>query len=142
MNKFESPSGFYKFIATKITNAANSITTHVKVASSASYLVTNSKVYNMYVESLIRDSMQQKVISPLFDERLLYSDENWRTELSKADLKYIKTVLFKVLFNTSFDDYAKGIQSTEEKLNLVHSKLKSIYREELNFLKDREHENI
>lgn len=144
---------YYKFLSSHITEelchfmststkAANTITVHTKFASSSSYIVTNTQVFNAFQESVIRDSMQQGVVSPLFDERLLYSDDDWRAELSKKDLKYIKTPLFPVLFGTSFDDYAKGIQSTEEKINLVHSRLKSIYREEMKFLEDRKNENI
>ena len=40
--------------------------------------------------SIIIDSMQQGMKSPLCDERLLYSDKKWKNELSKQDIKYIK----------------------------------------------------
>lgn len=84
--------------------------------------------------SIIIDSMQQGVRSPLCDERLLCSDKEWKNKLSKQDIKYIKDKLFDVLFETPFDEYAKGIQSSEEKIDLVHSKLKSMYREQQEFV--------
>ena len=84
--------------------------------------------------SIIIDSMQQGTKSPLCDERLLYSDKKCKNELSKQDIKYIKDKLFDVLFETPFDEYAKGIQSSEEKIYLVHSKLKAMYREQKEFL--------
>ena len=90
--------------------------------------------YRQYARSIIIDSMQRGVRSPLFDERLLYSDKKWKNELSKQDIKYIKDKLFDVLFETPFDEYAKGIQSSEEKIYLVHSKLKAMYREQKEFL--------
>ena len=37
-------------------------------------------------------------------------------------------------FEKPFDEYAKGIQSSEEKIDLVHSKLKSMYREQKEFV--------
>ena len=90
--------------------------------------------YRQYARSIIIDSMQRGVRSPLFDERLLYSDKKWKNELSKQDIKYIKDKLFDVLFETPFDEYAKGIQSSEEKIYLVHSKLKAMYREQKEFV--------
>ena len=90
--------------------------------------------YRQYARSIIIDSMQRGVRSPLFDERLLYSDKKWKNELSKQDIKYIKDTLFDILFEKPFDEYAKGIQSSEEKMDLVHSKLKSMYREQKEFV--------
>ena len=90
--------------------------------------------YRQYARSVIIDSMQRGVRSPLFDERLLYSDKKWKNELSKQDIKYIKDTLFDILFEKSFDEYAKGIQTSEEKIDLVHSKLKSMYREQKEFV--------
>lgn len=90
--------------------------------------------YRQYARSIIIDSMQQGVKSPFFDERLLCSDKEWKNKLSKQDIKYIKDKLFDVLFETPFDEYAKGIQSSEEKIYLVHSKLKSMYREQKEFV--------
>ena len=84
--------------------------------------------------SIIIDSMQQGMKSPLCDERLLYSDKKWKNELSKQDIKYIKDTLFDILFEKPFDEYAKGIQTSEEKIDLVHSKLKSMYREQKEFV--------
>lgn len=84
--------------------------------------------------SIIIDSMQQGTKSPLCDERLLYSDKKWKNELSNQDIKYIKDKLFDILFEKPFDEYAKGIQSSEEKMDLVHSKLKSMYREQKEFV--------
>ena len=72
----------------------------------------------------------------MFDERLLYSDKKWKNELSNQDIKYIKDRLFDILFEKPFDEYAKGIQSSEEKIDLVHSKLKSMYREQKEFVKE------
>ena len=93
-----------------------------------------SPYYRQYARSVIIDSMQRGVRSPLFDERLLYSDKKWKNELSKQDIKYIKDTLFDILFEKPFDEYAKGIQSSEEKMDLVHSKLKSMYREQKEFV--------
>lgn len=90
--------------------------------------------YRQYARSIIIDSMQRGVRSPLFDERLLYSDKKWKNELSNQDIKYIKDKLFDILFEKPFDEYAKGIQSSEEKIDLVHSKLKSMYREQKEFV--------
>lgn len=95
---------------------------------------TYSPYYRQYARSVIIDSMQRGVRSPLFDERLLYSDKKWKNELSKQDIKYIKDTLFDILFEKPFDEYAKGIQSSEEKIDLVHSKLKSMYREQKEFV--------
>lgn len=95
---------------------------------------TYSPYYRQYARSVIIDSMQRGVRSPLFDERLLYSDKKWKNELSKQDIKYIKDTLFDILFEKPFDEYAKGIQSSEEKMDLVHSKLKSMYREQKEFV--------
>ena len=92
--------------------------------------------YRQYARSVIIDSMQRGVRSPLFDERLLYSDKKWKNELSKQDIKYIKDTLFDILFEKPFDEYAKGIQTSEEKIDLVHSKLKSMYREQKEFVKE------
>ena len=95
---------------------------------------TYSLYYRQYARSVIIDSMQRGVRSPLFDERLLYSDKKWKNELSNQDIKYIKDKLFDILFEKPFDEYAKGIQSSEEKMDLVHSKLKSMYREQKEFV--------
>ena len=92
--------------------------------------------YRQYARSIIIDSMQRGVRSPLFDERLLYSDKKWKNELSNQDIKYIKDRLFDILFEKPFDEYAKGIQTSEEKIDLVHSKLKSMYREQKEFVKE------
>ena len=92
--------------------------------------------YRQYARSIIIDSMQRGVRSPLFDERLLYSDKKWKNELSNQDIKYIKDKLFDILFEKPFDEYAKGIQTSEEKIDLVHSKLKSMYREQKEFVKE------
>ena len=105
-----------------------------KIISVISIMKSNSiylgkDTYRQYARSVIIDSMQQEVRSPLFDERLLYSDKKWKNELSKQDIKYIKDTLFDILFEKPFDEYAKGIQSSEEKMDLVHSKLKSMYRD-------------
>ena len=110
-----------------------------KIISVISIMKSNSiylgkDTYRQYARSVIIDSMQQEVRSPLFDERLLYSDKKWKNELSKQDIKYIKYTLFDILFEKPFDEYAKGIQSSEEKMDLVHSKLKSMYREQKEFV--------
>lgn len=110
-----------------------------KIISVISIMKSNSiylgkDTYRQYARSVIIDSMQQEVRSPLFDERLLYSDKKWKNELSKQDIKYIKDTLFDILFEKPFDEYAKGIQSSEEKMDLVHSKLKSMYREQKEFV--------
>lgn len=110
-----------------------------KIISVISIMKSNSiylgkDTYRQYARSVIIDSMQQEVRSPLFDERLLYSDKKWKNELSKQDIKYIKDTLFDILFEKPFDEYAKGIQSSEEKIDLVHSKLKSMYREQKEFV--------
>ena len=52
--------------------------------------------YRQYARSVIIDSMQRGVRSPLFDERLLYSDKKWKNELSKQDIKYIKETLCEI----------------------------------------------
>lgn len=110
-----------------------------KILSVISIMKSNSiylgkDTYRQYARSVIIDSMQQGVRSPLFDERLLYSDKKWKNELSNQDIKYIKDKLFDILFEKPFDEYAKGIQSSEEKMDLVHSKLKSMYREQKEFV--------
>ena len=110
-----------------------------KIISVISIMKSNSiylgkDTYRQYARSVIIDSMQRGVRSPLFDERLLYSDKKWKNELSKQDIKYIKDTLFDILFEKPFDEYAKGIQSSEEKIYLVHSKLKAMYREQKEFL--------
>ena len=110
-----------------------------KIISVISIMKSNSiylgkDTYRQYARSVIIDSMQQEVRSPLFDERLLYSDKKWKNELSNQDIKYIKDTLFDILFEKPFDEYAKGIQSSEEKMDLVHSKLKSMYREQKEFV--------
>lgn len=110
-----------------------------KIMSVISIMKSNSiylgkDTYRQYARSVIIDSMQQGVRSPLFDERLLYSDKKWKNELSNQDIKYIKDKLFDILFEKPFDEYAKGIQSSEEKMDLVHSKLKSMYREQKEFV--------
>lgn len=110
-----------------------------KIISVISIMKSNSiylgkDTYRQYARSIIIDSMQQGVRSPLFDERLLYSDKKWKNELSNQDIKYIKDKLFDILFEKPFDEYAKGIQSSEEKMDLVHSKLKSMYREQKEFV--------
>lgn len=110
-----------------------------KIMSVISIMKSNSiylgkDTYRQYARSIIIDSMQQGVRSPLFDERLLYSDKKWKNELSNQDIKYIKDKLFDILFEKPFDEYAKGIQSSEEKMDLVHSKLKSMYREQKEFV--------
>ena len=110
-----------------------------KIISVISIMKSNSiylgkDTYRQYARSVIIDSMQQGVRSPLFDERLLYSDKKWKNELSNQDIKYIKDKLFDILFEKPFDEYAKGIQSSEEKMDLVHSKLKSMYREQKEFV--------
>ena len=110
-----------------------------KIMSVISIMKSNSiylgkDTYRQSARSVIIDSMQQGVRSPLFDERLLYSDKKWKNELSNQDIKYIKDKLFDILFEKPFDEYAKGIQSSEEKMDLVHSKLKSMYREQKEFV--------
>lgn len=110
-----------------------------KILSVISIMKSNSiylgkDTYRQYARSVIIDSMQRGVRSPLFDERLLYSDKKWKNELSNQDIKYIKDKLFDILFEKPFDEYAKGIQSSEEKIDLVHSKLKSMYREQKEFV--------
>ena len=110
-----------------------------KILSVISIMKSNSiylgkDTYRQYARSVIIDSMQRGVRSPLFDERLLYSDKKWKNELSNQDIKYIKDKLFDILFEKPFDEYAKGIQSSEEKMDLVHSKLKSMYREQKEFV--------
>ena len=110
-----------------------------KIISVISIMKSNSiylgkDTYRQYARSVIIDSMQRGVRSPLFDERLLYSDKKWKNELSNQDIKYIKDKLFDILFEKPFDEYAKGIQSSEEKMDLVHSKLKSMYREQKEFV--------
>lgn len=115
-----------------------------KIISVISIMKSNSiylgkDTYRQYARSVIIDSMQRGVRSPLFDERLLYSDKKWKNELSKQDIKYIKYIkdtLFDILFEKPFDEYAKGIQTSEEKIDLVHSKLKSMYREQKEFVKE------
>lgn len=100
----------------------------------AYYIVTGSSGANEYLKSQIIDNMQQKTDSPLYDERLLLPEKQWRKLLTGTELKYIKTVLFPVLVKKSIDKYAIGIQSTDEKIELVHSLLRSMYREQKKFI--------
>lgn len=123
----------YKKIASKILEVANTVAASSKKGSS-NFVVMGGDSSRWYARSVIIDSMQQGVISPFFDERLLYPDKEWRNELSKQDVKYIKDTLFDILFEKPFDEYARGIQSSEEKIDLVHSKLRSMYREQKEFI--------
>ena len=100
----------------------------------AFYIVTGSSGTNSYLKSQIIDNIQQQNDSPLYDERLLLPEKEWRKLLTGTELKYIKTVLFPVLVKKSIDKYAIGIQSTDEKIELVHSLLRSIYREQKKFI--------
>lgn len=100
----------------------------------AFYIVTGSSDANSYLKSQIIDNIQQQNDSPLYDERLLLPEKEWRKLLTGTELKYIKTVLFPVLVKKSIDKYAIGIQSTDEKIELVHSLLRSIYREQKKFI--------
>ena len=100
----------------------------------AFYIVTGSSGANSYLKSQIIDNIQQQNDSPLYDERLLLPEKEWRKLLTGTELKYIKTVLFPVLVKKSIDKYAIGIQSTDEKIELVHSLLRSIYREQKKFI--------
>ena len=84
--------------------------------------------------SQIIDNIQQKTDSPLYDERLLLPEKEWRKLLTRSELRYIKTVLFPALVKKSIDKYAIGIQSTNEKIDLVHSLLRSMYREQKKFI--------
>lgn len=122
-----------KQLATNIAKAANKIAKKSKKGTSA-FLAARESTMRSYVKAIIIDSIQQQIKSPLFDERLLYSDKEWRASLSSSDLKYIKNVLFDALLEKPIDEYAKGIQSTNEKIELVHSILKSMYREQQNFI--------
>lgn len=101
----------------------------------AYYIVTTgSSAANAYLKSQIIDNMQQKTDSPLYDERLLLPEKQWRKLLTGTELRYIKTVLFPALVKKSIDKYAIGIQSTNEKIDLVHSLLRSMYREQKTFI--------
>ena len=101
----------------------------------AYYIVTTgSSAANAYLKSQIIDNMQQKTDSPLYDERLLLPEKQWRKLLTGTELRYIKTALFPVLVKKSIDKYAIGIQSTNEKIDLVHSLLRSMYREQKKFI--------
>ena len=101
----------------------------------AYYIVTTgSSAANTYLKSQIIDNMQQKTDSPLYDERLLLPEKQWRKLLTGTELRYIKTVLFPALVKKSIDKYAIGIQSTNEKIDLVHSLLRSMYREQKKFI--------
>lgn len=101
----------------------------------AYYIVTTgSSAANAYLKSQIIDNMQQKTDSPLYDERLLLPEKQWRKLLTGTELRYIKTVLFPALVKKSIDKYAIGIQSTNEKIDLVHSLLRSMYREQKKFI--------
>lgn len=100
----------------------------------AFYIVTGSSGANSYLMSQIIDNIQQKTDSPLYDERLLLPEKQWRKLLTGTELRYIKTVLFPALVKKSIDKYAIGIQSTNEKIDLVHSLLRSIYREQKKFI--------
>ena len=101
----------------------------------AYYIVTTgSSAANAYLKSQIIDNMQQKTDSPLYDERLLLPEKQWRKLLTGTELRYIKTALFPALVKKSIDKYAIGIQSTNEKIDLVHSLLRSMYREQKKFI--------
>ena len=100
----------------------------------AFYIVTGSSGANSYLKSQIIDNIQQQNDSPLYDERLLLPEKEWRKLLTGTELKYIKKVLFPVLVKKSIDKYAIGIQSTDEKIELVHSLLRSMYREQKKFI--------
>lgn len=101
----------------------------------AYYIVTTgSSAANAYLKSQIIDNIQQKTDSPLYDERLLLPEKQWRKLLTGTELRYIKTVLFPTLVKKSIDKYAIGIQSTNEKIDLVHSLLRSMYREQKKFI--------
>lgn len=120
--------------------ASNALMTINDIAKSNSrgqayYIVTTgSSAANAYLKSQIIDNMQQKTDSPLYDERLLLPEKQWRKLLTGTELRYIKTVLFPVLVKKSIDKYAIGIQSTNEKIDLVHSLLRSMYREQKKFI--------
>ena len=120
--------------------ASNVLMTINNIAKSNSrgqayYIVTTgSSAANAYLKSQIIDNMQQKTDSPLYDERLLLPEKQWRKLLTGTELRYIKTVLFPALVKKSIDKYAIGIQSTNEKIDLVHSLLRSMYREQKKFI--------
>ena len=120
--------------------ASNALMTINDIAKSNSrgqayYIVTTgSSAANAYLKSQIIDNMQQKTDSPLYDERLLLPEKQWRKLLTGTELRYIKTVLFPALVKKSIDKYAIGIQSTNEKIDLVHSLLRSMYREQKKFI--------
>ena len=119
------------------SNALMTINDIVKSNSrgQAYYIVTTgSSATNAYLKSQIIDNMQQKTDSPLYDERLLLPEKQWRKLLTGTELRYIKTVLFPALVKKSIDKYAIGIQSTNEKIDLVHSLLRSMYREQKKFI--------
>ena len=54
--------------------------------------------------------------------------------LKRIENTSIEKSSFDILFEKPFDEYAKGIQTSEEKIDLVHSKLKSMYREQKEFV--------
>lgn len=120
--------------------ASNALMTINDIAKSNSrgqayYIVTTgSSAANAYLKTQIIDNMQQKTDSPLYDERLLLPEKQWRKLLTGAELRYIKTALFPALVKKSIDKYAIGIQSTNEKIDLVHSLLRSMYREQKKFI--------
>lgn len=120
--------------------ASNALMTINDIAKSNSrgqayYIVTTgNSAANAYLKSQIIDNMQQKTDSPLYDERLLLPEKQWRKLLTGTELRYIKTVLFPALVKKSIDKYAIGIQSTNEKIDLVHSLLRSMYREQKKFI--------
>lgn len=85
----------------------------------------------------IRNSMQQdhpKVQSILYNECVLFPDDEWKKLLKPEELKLVK-IIFKPLFGTAFEDYEKEFVSDDYKIEMVHSKLKSMYREEKSFVK-------
>ena len=122
-----------KSLATKMQTVANTIANKSSRGPS-SYIVAGDFTANAYLKSLIIDNMQQKKDSPLYDERLLLPEKQWRKILTSTELKYIKSILFPVLVEKSISEYAVGIQSTSEKIELVHSLLRSMYREQKKFI--------
>ena len=69
--------------------------------------------------------------SALYDERLLLPLEEWKKYLTKTDFNYIKIEIFPTFFSCAFDTYSFGLLDEDEKLDLVKSKLKSMYREQI-----------
>lgn len=122
-----------KSLTSKLQIVANDI---AKKSSrgQTSYIVVGNLSANSYLKSLIIDNIQQKKDSPLYDERLLLPEKEWRKLLTGTELKYIKTIIFPVLVEKSIDEYAIGIQSTNEKIELAHSLLRSMYREQKKFI--------